>query len=142
MQTKPWDGTPIQNLAPIPNDVEWYFLALALIVGAALISFGIGKSSERWEAEMKWPEWFSILGEWVGILLAMTGGSLAGYLVWDWKLGLLCGAVGGFGAPFIVTWIHKYISKKTGSSTKASSDPKSQNFGNITMLGYDKKKKK
>lgn len=131
---------PIQNTAPLQNNVDWYIIALAIIAGSALISFGIGRNFERWEAEMEWPEWVSILGEILGIIVATGAGALSGYLTWDWKLGLLCGTVGGWGAPFIVTWLHKYISKKTGSPSKASTDPKSKNFGNITLLpGYTKK---
>jgi len=116
---KPWDGVPIQNTAPIPNDIDWYLIALTIIAGSALISFGIGKSFERWEDEIEaLPEWFSILGEILGIAVAMAGASLAGYLVWNWMLGILCGAVGGWGAPFIVTWLNRYISKETNPRSK------------------------
>lgn len=107
----PW-GTPIQHTAPVANDVSWYIIAATITAGAALLSFGVARNFARWEKEMKLPEWFSIVGELVGVTLGTLGGGLAGHLVWHWGLGLLCGHVGGWASPWIVHWISDLIESR------------------------------
>jgi hypothetical protein len=109
----PHEWEPIQHIAPVPNDTDWHVIAGTIIVCGAFLSYGVSRNFTRWEAEVHLPEWFSILGECIGILLATLGGALAGYLVWHWGLGLLCGLVGGWASPWVVYAVTRYMKKRT-----------------------------
>jgi len=112
--TGPGPADPIQWSAPVSNDVEWYFIALTISCGAALLCYGIHENVRRWEAELHEPEWFSVIGEIAGIALAMAFSALVGYLVWHWGLGLVSGTVGAWASPWFVHKINAWWRKKYG----------------------------
>lgn len=97
--------------AMVPNDIAWYYIAGAILVGAALLSYGVATTAIRWEADAGFPKWFSVAGGFLGILLATAAGALAGLIVWQWALGMLCGLVGAFASP----WILKLVWSRFGS---------------------------
>jgi len=105
---------PIQHLAPVPNDVNWYYLMITIFVGASIISYGCAQLAERWEVELKLPKWTSNIGESLGVVLGAGLGALAGYLVWHWGLGFLTGLTGAIAAPWVVSKLGEIIKKWRG----------------------------
>ncbi len=105
---------PIQHLAPVPNDVNWYYIMFTILVGSALLSYGVAKITERWEEELEWPEWVSNVGEALGIILGTGLGALSGYFVWHWGLGMLVGLTGATAAPWLVYRFGELIKKWKG----------------------------
>lgn len=97
--------------APIPNDIPWYYIAVAILIGSALVTYGAWATAENWEKDAKFPSWFSVVGGIVGIVLASLGGAIAGYLVWQWTLGLLCGIAGALASPWILRLIWSRFGK-------------------------------
>lgn len=90
------------DLVPVPNDVPWYYLTLAILVGAALLSHGITAVASSWESELKLPSWFSVAAQGFSIVLASAMGCLAGYLVWEWALGGMVGLIGAFSSQLVL----------------------------------------
>lgn len=93
------------DLVPIPNTVPWYYICLALLVGAALLTQGVTVLTKGWEKELKLPNWFSVAGQAFGIVLATLMGCIAGYLIWEWALGGMVTLVGAASSALILTLI-------------------------------------
>lgn len=90
------------DLVPIPNQVPWYYITLALLLGAALLAHGVTVVARGWEKEMQWPRWFSVAAQGFGIVLATLMGCLAGYLVWEWALGGMVALIGAFSSQLVL----------------------------------------
>lgn len=90
------------DLVPIPNQVPWYYITLAILVGAALLSHGVTVVARSWEQELKLPQWFSVAAQGFGIVLSTALGCLAGYLVWEWALGGMVALIGGFSSQLVL----------------------------------------
>ncbi len=105
--------------APIPNDIPWYYIAVAILIGSALIAYGAGATAEKWEKDASLPNWFSVAGGIVGIVLACAAGTIAGYLVWQPVLGLLSSLAGAFGSP----WVLKLIWSRFGKGDPPPDPP-------------------
>lgn len=97
--------TDVDNLVPIPNTIPWYYICLVLLVGAALLTQGVTMLTKGWEQELKLPNWFSVLGQAVGIVLATVMGCLAGFLVWQWALGGMVALVGASSSALILNLV-------------------------------------
>jgi hypothetical protein len=108
--------TPVQHTAPVPNDVAWYLIAGAIVLGAALVTVGLSKNAARWEAELRLPAWFSVAGEVVAIVIATAGGAAAGFWTWHWGLGLLSGLVGSLSASIVVRFVAAWIERRRGEN--------------------------
>lgn len=90
------------DIVPIPNQVPWYYLTLAILVGAALLTHGVTVVGRGWEVELKLSAWFSVAAQGFGILLSTFMGCLAGFLVWNWTLGGMVGLIGAFSSQLIL----------------------------------------
>ena len=90
---------------PIPNTMPWYYLSLALLVGAAMLTHGVTMVTRGWEKELRLPDWFSVAGQIVGIALSTGMGSLAGYLLWHWALGGMVALVGAFSSTLVLSLV-------------------------------------
>lgn len=93
------------DLVPIPNHVPWYYICLAILVGAALLSHGITVVAQSWESELKLPVWFSVVAQAFGIVFSTVLGCLAGYLVWEWALGGMVALIGAFSSQLILALV-------------------------------------
>ena len=107
----PPEVNPIQWGAPIPNDVDWEILALCLISGAALLTFGVNRVFARWQAKGWVTEKAPFYGEIVALTLVPLLTAYAGYLVWHLGLGFLCGVVGSWASPWVIDWLNKAMQK-------------------------------
>lgn len=97
--------------APIPNDIPWYYIAVAILIGSALVTYGAGATAEKWEKDASLPNWFSVAGGIFGIVLALASSALVGYLAWHWIFGLLCGIAGALSSPWILKLIWSRLGK-------------------------------
>ena len=93
------------------HDVPWYYVATAIVIGSALLSYGVNATAIAWEKDAGWPKWFSVVGSIAGIVLSIALGAVVGAIVWEWVLGLLCATVGAFASP----WILRLIWSRFGS---------------------------
>lgn len=89
-------------MAVIANDIPWYWLAIAVIVGSALITYGAQMTFEHWQKEAKLSGWFSVAGGIFGIVLASIMGCIAGHILWHWSLGLMCAVCGAWGSQWVL----------------------------------------
>jgi hypothetical protein len=90
------------GLSPIPNDVEWYYIALSVLVASAALSHGVSRIFMAWEKELSLPRWFSVVGDIFGIILATTLSCIAGHLTWSWFLAGSIGLVGAFSSALVL----------------------------------------
>ncbi len=106
------------DIVPISNQVPWYYLTLAILVGSALLTRGVTVVGRSWEAELKLPTWFSVAAQGFGIVLSTMMGCLAGYLVWNWTLGGMVGLIGAFSSQLILGLVRA----KLGAAKDAIAD--------------------
>lgn len=114
------------DIVPIPNQVPWYYLTLAILVGAALLSHGVTMVGRGWEVELKLPTWFSVAAQGFGIVLSTALGCLAGYLVWNWTLGGMVGLIGGFSSQLILGLVRAKLGAARETLKDAVSDEESK----------------
>jgi len=106
-----------------PNSNEGGTLLIAIIIVAVtgVLAYGIQQTTARWEKDVRLPAWFSIAGNIFGIAMASCLGSLIGYMMWNWELGLICGAVGGWSSDWVVDML---ASKFRGDRRNREDDKK------------------
>ena len=102
---------PIQHVAPVANDVEWFYLAGAIALLAALINYGILAKAKRWEKHGVLSMKHVFLADVFAASLAVASGTIAGYLCWHWALGFVT-ALAGASADAIVIYTALQIRKK------------------------------
>lgn len=107
---------PHQHLAVIPNDIPWYWLAVAILIGSALVAYGAQVTFERWERDAHLPEWFSVAGGVFGIVLATVMGGIAGHILWHWSLGMMCAICGAWGSQ----WVLGVVASRIGARQAAN----------------------
>lgn len=114
------------GLQPIANQVPWYYISLAILVGAALLEHGCSMVFRGWEQELKLPPWFSIIGDVLGIVLAAGMGCVAGHLVWNWALGGMVAVVGAFSSRVVLGMVRAKLgaAKQSLKDIATDSDPK------------------
>jgi len=102
---------PVQWHAWCPNDVEWHIIAMVIMGGAALITFGFSRRI-RYLVDAKaiskvWELWGAV------ILAACCGalGALAGAAFWHWSGGALAGVTGSGGSPFVIYVLMKVLGR-------------------------------
>ncbi len=95
----------VTGLDPIPNDVPWYYITLAIVIGAAAINHGTGMIFRSWEREFNLPKWFSAVGDVFGLVLATSIGVLVGHIVWSWVLGGVVALCGAFSHAMVMTFV-------------------------------------
>ena len=108
----PPGDSPIQWTAPVPNDIQWEYIAGIIAGGAALFTFGVSRvvrfmteplgDAEEWKVEG--------VARLFLIVVCFGLGALAGWRTWDWVLGGLAGAVGSGASPTLVRYIFKAAS--------------------------------
>lgn len=117
-----------EGLKPIEHNVPWYYVALAVLVGAALLVHGAKLAFTRWERDLGGPRWVDIAGEVFGIILATTLGGIAGHVVWNWALGGMVALVGAFSSSFVVSLVRARFgaAKEALKEASSSADDKKQ----------------
>lgn len=113
-----------EGLKPVEHSVPWYYIALAVLAGAALLVHGAKLAFTRWERDLGGPKWVDVAGEVFGIGLATILGGIAGHLVWNWALGGIVALVGAFSSSFIVSLIRARFGAAKESLKDAVSDEK------------------
>jgi len=104
-QIVPGEPVPVQWAAAIPNDAPWTILAGAILAGSALFTFGIHSTLARWAAKGWITGRTPLYGEIAGYALGPILGGYAGWLVWHWGLGALCGFTGSWASPWVMGWL-------------------------------------
>ena len=114
-----------KGLEPVANNVPWYYITLAIGVGAAALQHGVHMVFASWERELKLPAWFSVAGDIFGIVLATGLGALTGHLVWNWALGGVVGLVGAFSSSLVLSLVRARLgAAKDALKDAASEEPK------------------
>lgn len=113
-----WRPEPDRDV-PVPNHVPWYYLVLAILIGAALLSHGVAALARAWEKELGLPEWFSVAGQAFGIVLATGLSCFAGYLVWNWALGGMVGLIGSVSSQLVLSLVRARIGATQDSLKEA-----------------------
>lgn len=109
----------------IPNDVPWYYISLAMLVGGAMLTHGVTMVTRGWEKELKLPDWFSVAGQGAGIALSTGMGCLAGHIVWHWALGGMVSLVGAFSSALVLSFVRARLGAvKDAAKDAVSEDPK------------------
>lgn len=100
------------GLQEIPNQVPWYYMTGAFLVGAALVQHGCHMVFTAWERELGLPKWFSVIGDVLGIALAVGLGMLTGHLVWHWALGGIVSLVGALSSRVVLSMVRARFAPK------------------------------
>jgi len=100
------------GLNPIANNVEWYYIALAVLVGAAALSHGVSRVFMAWEKELSLPRWFSVIGDVFGIILATALSCMVGHISWSWALAGTTGLVGAFSSALVLSLVRAKLGVK------------------------------
>lgn len=100
-----------QHFAVIPNDIPWYILGGSILVLSALCAYGVQTTFNRWQKDAEFPKWVNVAGGIFGILLATAMSALAGHIVWNWSLGMMCGVCGSWGSQ----WVLGLVSARFGA---------------------------
>jgi len=103
------NGPATPSDTPVPNNVPWHYLALAILVCSAFLCHGIVSVARSWEDELSLPAWFSVASHAAAIVLTTTLAGAAGYLVWHWALGALVGLVGSFSSSLILSLVRARV---------------------------------
>lgn len=101
------------NDAPIPNNVPWYFLSLAILIGAAILVRGLSMTVKRWAVTLhssRVPK-IGIVVEIISIFLAVALGSVTGHLVWNVWLGAMVALIGSLGSPWVLEQLSGFLSR-------------------------------
>lgn len=115
----------IESQVPVPNSVPWYFITVSIVIGAALLSYGMVKTIKRWGSDLQLSSQrvmkASVFANILAIVSSTIGGGITGYLVWNWALGAMCGFVGSWCFPWIVSTLTSVISRwRSDGSSKDS----------------------
>lgn len=100
------------GLQEIPNQVPWYYMTGAFLIGAALVQHGCHMVFTAWERELNLPKWFSVVGDVLGIVMAVLLGMLTGHLVWHWSLGGIVGLVGALSSRMVLAAVRARLGIK------------------------------
>jgi len=115
----------VRHTAPVANDVPWELIFFSIVVGSALISWGIDEMILGWK-EKRWVRVRTVMIS--QVLSSFAGaavGAFTGYLVWHWGLGLAAGLLGGFCSTHIAELVRKIAAKRFGVSI--TDDDKEEN---------------
>ncbi len=101
---------PLSNpdLTGQPN----YYLVMAILVGAAMLSHGVTMVARAWEKELGLAQWFSVVAQAFGIILATSAGYLVGHLVWDPTLAGVIAMVGAFSNALVLSAVRARIGRR------------------------------
>ncbi len=116
------DDAVHQHMSVIANDIPWYLLAGAVLIGAALVAYGAQMTFEHWKREAHLSGWFSVMGGVFGIFLASAMGAIAGHILWHWSLGLMCAVCGAWGSQ----WVLGLMSARFGVKNEAEPLPEAR----------------
>lgn len=108
----------VQHTAPVANDIDWWILALCILVGAALIMSGVGRILRYAAKGSNHEKAIELLGRVALILLCTAAGTVAGWRAWDAWLGGLVGFVGACASPIILARIFPYLDRFVGKAGK------------------------
>jgi hypothetical protein len=111
------------GLQQIPNDVPWYYIVGAVVVGSAALSHGVSRQFSAWERELSAPKWLSVAGDITGIVLSIALSSFVGYLTWSAPLAGIAGSCGAFSSSLIL----RIIKAKLGVPQSISTPPAKHN---------------
>lgn len=97
------------------SDVSWYYVTGAILIGSALLSYGMTSSIKRWAIDLQTASSTAskatVVGNIIAIAFASGAGCLVGHLVWRWELGLVVGFVGAWGSPWILEHMSGLLSR-------------------------------
>jgi small-conductance mechanosensitive channel len=102
----------VQWIAPIPNDISWWIIAMIIVFACALLTFGCRGKAKRWHKKGFVYKKAIMWAEIAAIPLSLIFGALSGYLVWNWVLGMLCGLIGTISFSFVMVILRKIIKKR------------------------------
>jgi len=114
----------INGLNPIPNDVPWYYITLAIVVGGAAVNHGVGMIFRNWERELKLPSWFSVIGDVFGLILSTVLGAVVGHLVWSWALGGVVALAGAFSHAMVMSFVRARLFGYVAAKNNEEKPPK------------------
>ncbi len=102
-----------EHNTPVPNNVPWYFLTLAILIGAAILVRGMSMTVKRWAQalhSMRGPQ-IGVVVEIISIFIAVGLGTFAGYLIWNIWLGAMIAFVGSLGSPWVLDQLAGFLSR-------------------------------
>lgn len=109
------EAQPAKRDVPVPNDLPWYALSGTVLVGAALLSYGmvltVRKMAKDLRASATREARVSVVATLVSIAVASGLGALVGYLTWHWALGLVSAIVGAWASPWVVDMVSSIASR-------------------------------
>lgn len=114
------------DIVPVPNQIPWYYLTLAILVGAAMLTHGITMIAKGWEQELKLPAWFSVAAQVFAIVLSTCLGCLAGYIIWEWALGGMVALVGAFSSTLVLAFVRAKIDSTKDAAKNVIDNAKQQ----------------
>lgn len=106
-------------ISPIEYPSSWYYVPLAIFIGAGLLVYGMSAAFHRWEKDLHGPVWLDVAGEIAGIGVATFLGGLMGSMLWNTLLGGMTAFVGAWSSNLIVI----IIRAKFGIRKEPPQDP-------------------
>jgi hypothetical protein len=101
-----------QGLQQVSNNVDWYYIALAVLIGSAALSHGVSRVFMAWEKELSLARWFSVIGDIFGIILATALSCVVGHITWSWALAGTTGLVGAFSSALVLSLVRAKLGVK------------------------------
>lgn len=90
----------------VGNGLPWYAATLSIVLGAALLSYGMVVTIRRWALSLRADETgaakAAVIANVLAICVASACGALVGSLIWHWALGLVAAFVGAWASPWLV----------------------------------------
>lgn len=106
---------PAKRDVPVPNDLPWYALSGAVVVGAALLSYGMVLTIRRMARDLRASATkearAGVIATLVSIGVASALGALVGYLTWHWALGFVSAVVGAWASPWVIDTVSGLVSR-------------------------------
>jgi hypothetical protein len=121
---------PIQWHAPVANDVEWYYIVGAILVGSALVTSGLGRILRYSLKGYKNERLLELAGRTFLCIVCAGLGAVAGWRTWDWPLGAVVGFVGSCAAPVVLKYFYAIAGKWLPK-------PKDNGAGNVERENLD-----
>ena len=113
---------PIVQQVPITNEVPWYVISAAIIIGAALLSYGMIKTLKRWSIDLQQTSSrvrkTTVIANILAIITSTICAGIVGWLLWNWILGAMCGFIGAWCWPWVITTLTSVISRWKNSDDK------------------------
>ena len=110
-----------QTLQPAPdppsiaNEVPWYVISVTIMIGAALLSYGMIKTLKRWSIDLQQNSSrvrkTTVIANILAIVTSTICAGVAGLLLWNWILGAMCGFIGAWCWPWVITMLTSIISR-------------------------------